>query len=336
MQVILGRCRQQCITQFDMKCRIFDRLVEPVMSYGSQIWGPAIFDSMVTSAKSYSQWSSADKVHVSYLRLMAGVGEGSVEVLLRDFNRCPIMHHWVILAARWFMALKGMSEDRLARCAWVADIELMLGGCRECWTYKLLHTMSELGVIERSTMMDQAGRVLLRKQDIMLLQLPQASIKGALQQQMNARWNALQPNPRTAPSPRIEMCTHAAWVLTAQEDSRCRGSKHLKLCVSFVVLQCLARLRLGWHDLQIRVGRVKAKVPRDQRLCRLCSTAGAPFLEHRNGNSCVEDLKHFVLECPAYRHVRARYSDVFGRVPALCTDMHAIFDCEQQLSLIHI
>ena len=152
---------------------------------------------------------------------------------------------------------------------------------------------------------------------------------------MNARWNALQPNPRTAPSPRIEMCTHAAWVLTAHGESRCRGSKHLKLCVSFVVLQCLARLRLGWHDLQIRVGRVKAKVPRDQRLCRLCSTVGAPFVEYRSGNSCVEDLKHFVLECPAYRHVRARYSDVFGRVPALCTDMYAIFDCEQQDQLAH-
>ena len=37
MQAILGRCPLQSITQFDMKCRIFDRLAEPVMSYGSLI-----------------------------------------------------------------------------------------------------------------------------------------------------------------------------------------------------------------------------------------------------------------------------------------------------------
>ena len=56
------------------------------------------------------------------------------------------------------MALQCMSNDRLARCAWVADIELMLDGCRDCWTYKLLHTMSLLGVVDGSTIWDLAGR----------------------------------------------------------------------------------------------------------------------------------------------------------------------------------
>jgi hypothetical protein len=42
MHAVLGRCRQQCITQFDFKCRIFDVLVEPTMSYG-QVWGLEVF-----------------------------------------------------------------------------------------------------------------------------------------------------------------------------------------------------------------------------------------------------------------------------------------------------
>jgi hypothetical protein len=54
------------------------------------------------------------------------------------------------LAARLFMTLKCMPDDRLAHCAWVADIDLMLAGCRSCWTYLLLHTMSLLGVLSRN------------------------------------------------------------------------------------------------------------------------------------------------------------------------------------------
>jgi hypothetical protein len=59
---------------------------------------------------------------------MAGVGDCCIEVLMRDFNRKPITHHWVLLAARLFMTLKCMPDDRLAHCAWVADIDLMLAG----------------------------------------------------------------------------------------------------------------------------------------------------------------------------------------------------------------
>ena len=62
------------------------------MSYGSQVWGPDVFHTKVASEKPYSQWSSAEKVHITHLRLMAGVGNGCLEVLMRDFNRCPISY----------------------------------------------------------------------------------------------------------------------------------------------------------------------------------------------------------------------------------------------------
>jgi hypothetical protein len=40
---------------------------------------------------------------------------------------------------------------------------------------------------------------------------------------------------------------------------------------------------------------------------------GAPSLAQRVGRGgCVEDVKPFLLECPAYQHLRARYPCVFG------------------------
>jgi hypothetical protein len=156
------------------------------------------------------------------------------------------------------------------------------------------------------------------RHSIMHLQLvPPKAIKLALHGQMASRWaraDVLGRDPRVAPSVGIEMCTHAAWVLKFQEGG-CTVPKHLKLCVSFAVLHCLARLRLGWHQLRVRTDRLKkahARLPRNQRLCQLCSIDGAPFLALRVGGCCVEDVKHFLLECHAYHHLRARDPCVFG------------------------
>jgi hypothetical protein len=74
----------------------------------------------------------------------------------------------------------------------------------------------------------------------------------------------------------------------------------------------------------------------------VCSTDGAPFLAQRVGGCCVEDVKHFLLECPAYQHVRARYPCVFGdAMPDGTTQSEqlrllAIFDCDQQDQLAHV
>jgi hypothetical protein len=100
----------------------------------------------------------------------------------------------------------------------------------------------------------------------MQLRMPPRDVKVALQQTLNMRWSddAVRSDPRTAPSVGIEMCTHAAWVLgTGDGGGRQRSSKHFKLCVSLVVMQCLARLRLELHGFEIRLGRMKRdKVPR--------------------------------------------------------------------------
>jgi hypothetical protein len=165
------------------------------------------------------------------------------------------------------------------------------------------------------------------------------------------------PNSITVGTGRCAWAGSASCPIGGDGDvlSRCMGAqisggwlycaKTLKLCVSFAVLQCLARLRLGWHQLRVRTDRLKkagARLPRNHRLCWLCSTDGAPFLAQRVGGCCVEDVKHFLLECPAYQHLRARYPCVFGdAMPDGTTQREqlqllALFDCDQQDQLAHV
>lgn len=79
------------LTKFDIKCRMFDILVEPLLSYAPHIWGPAMFAKGL-HGKPYD--TRAEKVHISFLRIMTGSIKGvSTDVLYRDLHRLPIMYH---------------------------------------------------------------------------------------------------------------------------------------------------------------------------------------------------------------------------------------------------
>jgi hypothetical protein len=84
MHALLGRFRKERITQYDMKCRMFDIMVEPVMSYACHVWGPELFCGGLHRRPGLRQ-CAADKVQLAFLRYMTGVGSStSIDVLMRS------------------------------------------------------------------------------------------------------------------------------------------------------------------------------------------------------------------------------------------------------------
>ena len=60
----------------------------------------------------------------------------------------------------------------------------------------------------------------------------------------------------------------------------------------------LTKLRISAHQLYIETGRYCIPViPRESKFCYHCKTI-------------VEDEKHFLLECPLYKHIRKKYSKI--------------------------
>jgi len=58
---------------------------------------------------------------------------------------------------------------------------------------------------------------------------------------------------------------------------------------TFKYRQAFSKLRISAHPLQVEVGRyVRPKIPRNERICKLCGTGS------------VEDEVHFLANCPAY------------------------------------
>jgi len=107
------------------------------------------------------------------------------------------------------------------------------------------------------------------------------------------------------PSAQVMMVTYLCYV-RARDLSR--TPQHLRCRrLSFAEVQTLCRYRLGWHDLQVQRGRYGG-VDRSQRVCTVCTRPDADGRVHAGP---VEDLQHFLLECPALQHVRDGYHDMF-------------------------
>jgi hypothetical protein len=325
MHALLSRLRAQHITQYDMKCRLFDALVEPVLSYGSHVWGPEVFcEQLFKPLNDAQSRPEAEKTHLAYLRCMAGVGKSTcIDVLMRDMHRLPIAYHWVVLACRWWERLRQMAmvhSGRVAYQAWVSDIELMVQGCRSCWTYQLLHTMTQLHVVSASEWQGPGCTV----HAVKAIALEPKSVAAALASHMQARWApfAHPGNPRDPTLTHgVVANTHARWVYPIAADqafTRATAPAFMKLCMPYRVLQCVAQLRWGCAPLEVHVGRMgNGRTDRQNRVCRLCSQDGCQAawracVHARTGSlSNVEDLKHFLLECPAYDCIRDDHKALF-------------------------
>jgi hypothetical protein len=88
LHAMMGKMRSSHITQLDMRCRMFDVLVEPVLSYASHVWGPSVFAPCISKGQHLS--ADADSIHLHFLRMLTGTGKkGCADVLVRDMH---IMH----------------------------------------------------------------------------------------------------------------------------------------------------------------------------------------------------------------------------------------------------
>lgn len=359
MHALLGKCREQCLTQFDFKCRLFDCMVMPLMSYGAHVWGPEIFHPIICQVAQASPLQleetlplgrvPAERIHNTFLRVMSGVGDHcAIDVLLRDFQRTPVMFRWVVFAARWFTRVAAMTPTTLSHNVLRADIQLALDGCTQCWSYYFLSTAGQLNLI-RSREWDASLDPAVHVDSILRLatRFSDRMVTFALLRLLHLRWNGLHHDPRNAPSPRLQRCVHAAWVMPIPTSGPLYSPKknkpaHMLLCTSFKALQCLARLRMGWHALQVRVGVYHGQHVRASRVCPLCGVHGAPFAQHSNDQPFVgevEDVMHFAFDCPAYANIRRMFTDIFPlQLPDRTADagvacMRSFFAHQNQSSL---
>jgi hypothetical protein len=223
--------------------------------------------------------------------------------------------HWAILSARLWNKMCEMSPSRLLHQSFLANINLcVVAKSRLCWVFRMLKLARTMGYITESPCTMPAARVLS-------LRFDEATLGGDLHAKFMAFWVGAHATPRNAPSTFVTASTYACWI--GMGGSETIKAPHLHTSLSFPLRRALLSIRLGAHKLEIQRGRFR-NVPRAQRVCRL------------HDGAHVEDVMHFMLDCPLYTTVPARFPTLFGPLNALAAPderLRALFATEHQHAL---
>jgi hypothetical protein len=271
------------------KLRLFKVLVEPILSYGCQIWGP----DLCTKHWGYNRalHNTLERVQLNFMRIVSDLPKTADSwVVLKEHGAYPLQHHWIVLCARFWRRVLDMPHTSISRQTMMADIMLFISGCDTCWVAKFLHILESICVPHIC-----ANRNSLNVDSIVDLPITEDIVKDCISNYLDNYWSQFNGQCPSTTQDRVVSCTYHNWVGGSRE-----GAPYLASMLNSKQLHALARLRVGSFELHIHTGRFIG-TPRMQRLCMACNATHAQ----------VEDLRHFLLFCPEYKNIRKKYASIF-------------------------
>jgi len=292
----LSRMKTLHVSLPNLQVNLFKSLVFPVMSYGSQIWGPALFKQALTTSPTAN---TLDKVQLQFLHMISRVpGRTHHMSLLHEFGFIPTVYSHMCIAVRFWTKVVDMPDTRMLKQAMISDIDLMISRkCTVCWAYYFFQAMSLLDLCSHPSSIPDVDTCLSLQFDITTVK--RKLVAKALSFITPEESPTVVPRcPRTCSSSRVTGFTYRYWI-GMQEMS---VAPHLNTFIPAHHRQLLVRLRLNGLPFQVVLGR-QSGVDRSQRFCKVHPTLNST---HPNfSHNCVEDTRHFLLECPVYAAIRA-------------------------------
>jgi hypothetical protein len=256
----------------DLQGRLFDSLVQPVLSYGCEVWGPDHSSDPSKPSKKLTATAADKEVRLPFLRQTLGVGKQTPTApLLSELGRAPIAAFWIKMAAKlWNRALAREPSDYL-RAALEHNLAQAKQPGRErrgMWTSQFTACLRNLG-IDWGTMHEP--------KPIDMPALARATA-GLWQTQVEREIDtAVRGKPvREVPddaSKGFVSHTYSLWFKPAKWQRRASFTYSLN---SHTAVQAVAKLRLGMHGLAVQAARLQpgagSRVPRSQRTCLCCNS----------------------------------------------------------------
>ena len=114
-----GRCHELHIHDPRLKCKLFDALVQPILTYACEVW------SVVGNL---SALEKLERIHIGFLKKLLGVhNHASAKLTYAEFGRLPLSHQWLQQSLKYMHRMLHMEDDRLCKVAFMADREKGLG-----------------------------------------------------------------------------------------------------------------------------------------------------------------------------------------------------------------
>jgi hypothetical protein len=265
-----------CRFQLDIETQLelFDKLVQPVCLYGSEIWGAGKYDCI-------------EKIHLKFLKYVLKVKSSTpTNMIYGETGRFPLN---ITVECRmvnfWLKILVGETE-KLTFVMYNIELELYNTGKYEFpWLIKIRDILNQCGIGYIWDRQDSIGIVksnmsLEQRSNIINVNYVKALVKKSLRDQFMQKW-------------RENINLSEKCCLYKEFKVQFGFEKYLNVLPMKMRIN-LCKFRICNTKLPIEVGRYQ-NVARYQRYCKLCN------------NNIIGDEYHFIMECSALQDCRKKY-----------------------------
>jgi hypothetical protein len=282
---------------------LYQSLVLPAMLYGCEVWGPALLGCADPAASTLLP----EKVHRNFVKFTLRMrSKTKAWVAFREAGMFPLQYTCLHRMLTFLDSVLGMADGEHTKVAMLDCIAQANTGARN-WFSHLRDLLNRCagGTVPSSALRDDGT---VNVQECLLLWR---------QHHYRVVWGSLHPDPRTAPSDNITLCTYHAYFATplpaGGEEWSCAP------CIAannipYHHLISLINMRTNSHTLNIeRMRHLRPRVPRAARACPWCRAPGV-----------VQDELHCILECSHFSQKRLQYPRLFTLGTA-SPDMRMLF-----------
>ena len=262
---------------------LFDSLIKPIQTYGSDIWGAYCIniDKILGKNPGKTQLyfkQDLEKLHTSWCKYTLQVHDKSTNIaVLAELGRYPLTIDVITGMIKYWARMKNnKNKDNLLNLCYLENQEL-LNTNKPCWLSAVNKTLNELGLSWYWNCSHEIKPSKLAK-----------TVKTALQEIFKNQFKLdLTNDERKNP-----------------EGNKLRTFRKFKhdIKLEFYLLafkktdtkKYFSRLRTSSHNLAVETGRHRKpnKVPLHERTCLHCN------------NNEVEDEEHVMMSCSAYKEAR--------------------------------
>ena len=281
-----NKINQNCELTPRIRLALFEKIIEPILLYGCEIWG----DSFPQPKRLYADniWRNAanmqvERLHVSFCKRVLGVHSKATNVaVMGELGKYPLLVK--ILCQKLKFWKRAIGGEHCNTYLELASKEMLAidHSVRSSWLSTLKKYVSTL-----------ADNSFLN----FMISEKNGMFKNKLKESYRTYWRSQLGYDRG---------DIGKLVLYRRIKNNYIFEAYLDILRNSDLRKCMTELRISCHALEIERGRYM-KTPINERLCRFC---------YEQGNTIVEDEAHFLLKCPQYSRERdALYRTVSAECP---------------------
>jgi hypothetical protein len=275
--------------------RLYRILVEPVLLYGCEVWGSCLLMGKKQNPRDATvDPLDVESVQRNFLRGTLRLrGNTPAWIMYRETGMYPIQHAVLERMLKFVDRCFLLPSHEYVKLALIDNLHDYKENGTKNWSYCLFNFLNSIGHntnhIHSYTQLIAEGNI----DRIMTKWRTHYTTKI---------WSNLHPDPRTAPSENIKICTYHNWFAPPlpNDGQKWTPAPHIiNHHIPYPHCTDLTKFRTSNHKLLIET--LRGKIGRAARICTLCSTGA------------IQDEHHILFDCPhtELTQLRAKYPDLW-------------------------